>query len=178
MIPLASMPCTTFCFVCFYQTAFCRVCVFILWTFVSAHKQINELISCLSLPYCRQWVLLPPWLKSLDMPLNTRDTGAAQRSLIKALSHKSFWKSRFHEPFCFHWKAITREHHAPKFCHAKHTKIRPMHDILSTAATVSSLSYYQCCHIWCFERNFWCLMFWRQIWCWAGCCCFPQFFSF
>ena len=26
------MPCTTFCFVCFYQPAFCRVCVFILWT--------------------------------------------------------------------------------------------------------------------------------------------------
>ena len=22
------------------------------------------------------------------------------------------------------------------------------------------------------------LIFWRQIWCWAGCCCFPQFFSF
>ena len=27
MIPPASMPCTTFCFVCFYQPAFCRVCV-------------------------------------------------------------------------------------------------------------------------------------------------------
>jgi len=26
------MRCTTFCFVCFYQPAFCRVCVFILWT--------------------------------------------------------------------------------------------------------------------------------------------------
>jgi len=32
MIPPASMPCTTFCFVCFYQPVFCRVCVFILWT--------------------------------------------------------------------------------------------------------------------------------------------------
>jgi len=26
------MSCTTFCIVCFYQPAFCRVCVFILWT--------------------------------------------------------------------------------------------------------------------------------------------------
>ena len=32
VIPLASMPCITFCIVCFYQPAFCRVCVFILWT--------------------------------------------------------------------------------------------------------------------------------------------------
>jgi len=34
VIPPASMPCscTTFCIVCFYQPAFCRVCVFILWT--------------------------------------------------------------------------------------------------------------------------------------------------
>jgi len=32
VIPPASMSCTTFCFVCFYQLAFCRVCVFILWT--------------------------------------------------------------------------------------------------------------------------------------------------
>jgi len=31
VIPPASMLCTTFCFVCFYQPAFCRVCVFILW---------------------------------------------------------------------------------------------------------------------------------------------------
>jgi len=29
MIPQASIPFTTFCFVCFYQPAFCRVCVFI-----------------------------------------------------------------------------------------------------------------------------------------------------
>jgi len=28
----ASMPCKVFCFVCFYQLALCRVCVFILWT--------------------------------------------------------------------------------------------------------------------------------------------------
>jgi len=26
VIPPTSMPCTTFCFVCFYQPAFCRVC--------------------------------------------------------------------------------------------------------------------------------------------------------
>ena len=32
VIPPASMPCTTFCFVCFHRPAFCRVCVFILWT--------------------------------------------------------------------------------------------------------------------------------------------------
>jgi len=32
MISPASMSCTTFCIVCFYQPAFCRVCVFILWT--------------------------------------------------------------------------------------------------------------------------------------------------
>jgi len=32
VIPPAPMPCTTFCFVCFYRPAFCRVCVFILWT--------------------------------------------------------------------------------------------------------------------------------------------------
>jgi len=41
------------------------------------------------------------------------------------------------------------------------------------------------CHFWCFnirsdiERNFWCLMFWRQDWCWLGCCfCFSHFLSF
>jgi len=32
VIPPPSMPCTTFCFVCFYRPAFCRVCVFMLWT--------------------------------------------------------------------------------------------------------------------------------------------------
>ena len=32
VISPASMSCTTFCIVCFYQPAFCRVCVFILWT--------------------------------------------------------------------------------------------------------------------------------------------------
>ena len=31
VISPASMPCTTFYIVCFYQPAFCRVCVFILW---------------------------------------------------------------------------------------------------------------------------------------------------
>jgi len=37
----------------------------------------------------------------------------------------------------------------------------------------------QCCHFWCFQRNFWCLMFWLQIWCWLGCCfCFPYFTLF
>jgi len=32
VIPPPAMPCTTFCFVCFYRPAFCRVCVLILWT--------------------------------------------------------------------------------------------------------------------------------------------------
>jgi len=32
VIPPASMPCTMLCIVCCYQPAFCRVCVFILWT--------------------------------------------------------------------------------------------------------------------------------------------------
>ena len=33
--------------------------------------------------------------------------------------------------------------------------------------------------IWCFQINFWCLMFWWQIWCWLGCCFgFPHFLSF
>jgi len=32
IISPASMSCTTFCIVCFYQPAFCRVCVSILWT--------------------------------------------------------------------------------------------------------------------------------------------------
>jgi len=59
-----------------------------------------------------------PWLKSLVTPLNTRGTGAAHRSLIKAFSHKDFWESRFHAPICFQWKAVTREHHTPKFYHA------------------------------------------------------------
>ena len=31
---------------------------------------------------------------------------------------------------------------------------------------------HQCYHFWCFERNFWCLMFWQQIWCWLSCCFF------
>jgi len=38
----APMLCKTFCFVCFYRPAFCRVCVFMLWMdYVSSHKQIN-----------------------------------------------------------------------------------------------------------------------------------------
>jgi len=37
----------------------------------------------------------------------------------------------------------------------------------------------QCCHFWCFERSFWCLVFWRKIWCWLGCwLCFPHFLFF
>jgi len=32
VISPASVSCTRFCFVCFYEPAFCRVCVFILWT--------------------------------------------------------------------------------------------------------------------------------------------------
>ena len=40
VIPPASMPCTTCCFVCFYRPAFCRVCVHTM-DFMSAHKQIN-----------------------------------------------------------------------------------------------------------------------------------------
>jgi len=32
VIPPAPMPCKTSCFVCFYRPAFCRVCVFMLWT--------------------------------------------------------------------------------------------------------------------------------------------------
>ena len=34
---------------------------------------------------------------------------------------------------------------------------------------------------WCFEKNCWCLMFWREIWCLLGCCCwfcFPRFLFF
>ena len=33
---------------------------------------------------------------------------------------------------------------------------------------------HQCYRFWCFERNFWCLMFWQHIWCWLSCCFFPQ----
>jgi len=33
--------------------------------------------------------------------------------------------------------------------------------------------------MWCSQINFWCLMFWRQIWCWLGCCFFlRRFLSF
>jgi len=32
VIPSDPMPCKTFCFVCFYQPALSRVCVFMLWT--------------------------------------------------------------------------------------------------------------------------------------------------
>ena len=32
---------------------------------------------------------------------------------------------------------------------------------------------HQCYHLWCFEGNFWCLMFWQYIWCWLTCCFFP-----
>jgi len=40
------MPCTTFCFVCLYQPAFCRVCVFVLWTScLLTNKHINKKIS-------------------------------------------------------------------------------------------------------------------------------------
>ena len=43
MIALASMPCTTFCIVCLYLPAFCRVCVFVLWTScLLTNKQIKS----------------------------------------------------------------------------------------------------------------------------------------
>jgi len=29
--------------------------------------------------------------------------------------------------------------------------------------------------MWCSQINFWCLMFWRQIWCWLRCCFFSTF---
>ena len=33
--------------------------------------------------------------------------------------------------------------------------------------------------VWCLQRNFWCLTFWRQIWCWLGYCfCLPYFLTF
>jgi len=46
----------------------------------------------------------------------------------------------------------------------------------STDTTVVAVGWIQCCHFWCFHRNFWCLMFLRQIWCWLGCYfCVPHF---
>ena len=37
---------------------------------------------------------------------------------------------------------------------------------------------HQCYRFWCFERNFWCLVFWQQIWCWLSWCFFPIFYPF
>jgi len=48
--------------------------------------------------------------------------------------------------------------------------------LLWRAVVFPLLMFYN--QIWCFERHFWCLMFCRQIRCWAGCCCYPHFFSF
>jgi len=46
VIPPAPMPCKTFCFVCFYRPASCRVCVFILWTScLVTNKWIKPLAS-------------------------------------------------------------------------------------------------------------------------------------
>jgi len=42
VIPPAPVPCTMFCFVCFYRPAFSTVCVFILWTLcLVINKQIK-----------------------------------------------------------------------------------------------------------------------------------------
>ena len=70
-----------------------------------------------------QWPVDPfsqvfPWIKPLVTPLNTRGTGAAQKTLIKVFIHKSFLEKRFHAPLWFQYIAVTREHHTPKFCHA------------------------------------------------------------
>jgi len=48
------MSCTTFCFVCFYQPAFCRVCVFILWTSCLLTNKWNEmkLLRCKTRKTC------------------------------------------------------------------------------------------------------------------------------
>jgi len=94
-----------------------------------------------------QWPVGPfskvfPWIKPLVTPLNTRGTGAAQKTLIQIFIHKSFWEKRFHGPIWFQWKAITREVTRQSFV----TRVTPenllvTHDISSTTATFSSLAF-------------------------------------
>jgi len=36
----------------------------------------------------------------------------------------------------------------------------------TSVATSDILTWHQ---MWCSQINFWCLMFWQQIWCWLGC---------
>jgi len=52
---------------------------------------------------------------------------SCSKTLTKVFIHKSFLEKRFRAPLWFQYKAVTREHHAPKFCHACHAWKSPFH---------------------------------------------------
>jgi len=81
-----------------------------------------------------------PWHRSLVTPLNTRGAGAAERSLINALSHESFLKSRFTRHYVFNEKQSRVDRTLHSFLHVSRQKVLVSHDISSTTATVSSQS--------------------------------------
>ena len=89
-----------------------------IWSFsIAMHNRIhNDFSSFFSLlttgphivasgPY---QLSFQPSLNPNITPLNTGGTGADQKNVIKAFSHKGFWESRFPARFCFQWKAITQ----------------------------------------------------------------------
>ena len=81
-------------------------------------------------------------LKPLVTPLNTRGTGVAQRSLIKAFSDKGFRESRFRAPLCFPVKNCLGEYHSPKFSTRVPAKyLQVTHDISTTTASFQSGMY-------------------------------------
>ena len=48
--------------------------------------------------------------------------------------------------------------------------------IIDTSVATSDILTWH--HMWCSQTNFWCLMLWRQIWCWLDSCLFLHFLSF
>ena len=78
-------------------------------------------------------------------------------------------KMSFHHTLPFMTKQRCRSVAATSRLHQKF-------GIIDTSVATSGISTWH--QMWCSQRNFSCLMFWRQIWCWLGCCFFPHFLSF
>ena len=88
VILLASMPCTTCCFFCFYWPAFRRMCVNTLtMDFTSAHKQIN-LIKLIILKQTRRKQTL--WQKSR---WQSKDCQGSRKTVSFIHTHVMPWRT-------------------------------------------------------------------------------------
>ena len=83
-------------------------------------------------------------------------------------------EAAFFIPACFALPYITRAwccRALPVWKQAWHLNYQQCR--LMCSLYVTKLGSSKCTHFWCFERNFWCLMFWQHISWWLSCCFFP-----